>query len=410
MGLLGGGGAAVAILAFAFACAGQASAAVTAVGPGGTTLVDGQPAFLLGLADPPPLGGLTPDGADGLDEVVGAGVRVFRVAPPGKVPWSPDVLPHALGWLDAASSRGALVWLSVRELGLAAPGDEREAMLHTLVPTLANHPGLGFWRGMNEPWWARIPAESLAHANATVRGLDPAHAWLTIQAPRGTTEDLAPYSAVTDFHGVDIYPVRLGSKDPDLHAVGRWTQVIRRATPNRGVFMTLQICFTGSWKGSEFVLPTRRQERYMVYDAIIQGARGLVFYGGHDECLNDRDRALGWNWTFWERALKGIIREIGPGTELNAALASSTTGLGLRVNDPSTTLLSRRTADAVWVVVARFGRGPKTVRVSGLPGGLSTGRMYPAGNRSVPVAKGSFKTRIGRWGVQVIRFPLRGQA
>ena len=390
------------------ALAGQASATVTEVGAGGRTLVDGEPQFLIGLADPPPLGGLTPAGTDGLDEVVAGGVRIFRVAPPGRAPWSPDVLPPVLAWLDAAHSRGAMVWLSVRELGLAARGDERTAMLGSLVPTLALHPGLGFWRGVNEPYWAGHGVDSLSYAKEVVGRLDPAHAWLTVQAPKGSVGDLAPYSAVTDFHGVDVYPVRLKTNDPDLHAVGRWTSVIRRATPNEGVFMTLQICFTGAWHGSTYVLPTRRQERYMVYDAIMHGARGLIFYGGHDECLSDRDRALGWNWTFWNGVLKGVLRELGPGTALNEVLAGRASGVGVHVNDRSTRVISRRRADAVWVIVARFGKGAKTVRVSGLPAGLRAGRVYPTGGSRVSVQGGAFKTRIGRWGVQVIRFPVRG--
>lgn len=395
------------LLALAFSPADRAPAAVTAVGPGGVALVDGEPAFLLGLADPPPLGGLTPAGTDGLDEVVAGGIRLFRVAPPGNELWSSEQLPRALGWLDAASTRGALVWLSVRELGLAQPGDEREALLRLLAPTLAAHPGLGFWRGMNEPWWAGIPAESLAHANATVKELDSSHAWLTIQAPKGTIADLAPYSAVTDFHGVDVYPVRLARKDPDLHAVGRWTETIRRATPNRAVFMTLQICFAGAWNGSTYILPTRVQERFMIYDAIVHGARGLVFYGGHDRCWSERDLALGWNWTFWDGVLEGLLRELAPGTALNGALAGSTVGLGLRASDPQIGLLSRRTDRAVWVIVTRHGKGTKEIRIRGLPGGLAAGRMYPAGNRRVPVVRGSFTTRISRWGVQVIRFPIK---
>ena len=113
---------------------------------------------------------------------------------------------------------------------------------------------------------------------------------MTIQAPRGTSADLEPYSAVTDIHGVDHYPVTwVDQNDPDLHEVGVWTDTIASVTPNHAVWTTLQVCASGSSgpNEGEFVLPTRRQERYMIYDAILNGARSLAFYGGNiDRCWN----------------------------------------------------------------------------------------------------------------------------
>ena len=61
-----------------------------------------------------------------------------------------------------------------------------------------------------------------------------------------------------------------------------------------------------------FAIPSLGQERYMAYDAIINGARGLLFYGGHNpHCYRAQDRALGWNWTFWSQVLKPLLSEIG---------------------------------------------------------------------------------------------------
>ena len=57
----------------------------------------------------------------------------------------------------------------------------------------------------------------------------------------------------------------------------------------------------------------------MIYDAIVNGARGLVFYGGQiAKCHSRSDRARGWNWTFWRRALRPLVRELGVGSPLNA--------------------------------------------------------------------------------------------
>ena len=106
---------------------------------------------------------------------------------------------------------------------------------------------------------------------------------MTIQAPRGTAAELAPYTPVTDIHGVDVYPVTLAASAPNLHDVGSWTSTIASVTPSRAVWTTLQVCASGSYDSSgRFVLPTFAQERYMLYDAILNGARSLAFYGGNN--------------------------------------------------------------------------------------------------------------------------------
>ena len=95
-----------------------------------------------------------------------------------------------------------------------------------------------------------------AYCRATGRGttswcggepvLDADHAWVTIQAPRGTASQLAPYTPVTDIHGVDVYPVTLAASAPNLHDVGTWTSTVGSVTPSHAVWTTLQVCASGS--------------------------------------------------------------------------------------------------------------------------------------------------------------------
>ena len=59
------------------------------------------------------------------------------------------------------------------------------------------------------------------------------------------------------------------------------------------------------------IFPTLRQERFMAYQAIIAGARGLVFFGGDiTKAMNPEDAASGWNWTFWHTVLKPVVQEL----------------------------------------------------------------------------------------------------
>ena len=73
-------------------------------------------------------------------------------------------------------------------------------------------------------------------------------------------------------------------------------------TPRRGVSTTLAICSSASWdhRGfGGFVVPTKRQMRFMAYDAIMHGAHALFFFGADNpHCLTPADQPLGWNSTY----------------------------------------------------------------------------------------------------------------
>ncbi len=276
--------------------------------------MDGVARFPIALSPPPPLGGRTPAGVDALDEVVGAGINFLRIGPRHGV-WTDDAIADAGNWNAAAAARGIHTWIALGELAHAQPDTPEDAQLQQVVTALKDSPGFGIWKGQDEPFQTGRTAASLKHAFDATSAIDPDHLFVIIEAPRGTAADLAPYSAVCSGHGVDIYPVRFGNANPDLSRVGRWTRTLRSITPSRAVFTTLQICFSGSDDpagSGAFVLPTHRQARYMAYDAIINGARGLIFFGGaNPHCLHPADATLGWNWTFWNDVLKRLVAEIG---------------------------------------------------------------------------------------------------
>ena len=401
----------------------QAASGGSRPGPNGTFLVDGAPVFPIVLSKGPPRGGTTPSGGDALDEVVGAGVDFLKVGPATTV-WTDLDLQDAVQWDRAAAARGVYTWVNLSTLSQAQPGSNKDTILQKVVTTLkgdaAGASGLGMWKGADEPWWNGFSVSSLqfAYCLGTSRGdpgwcsgetpVDADHAWVTIEAPRGTAADLAPYTAVTDTHGVDEYPIGIGVSDPDLHQVGRWTSTIASITPNGSVWTTLQVCSSASYSGGEFVLPTTKQERYMVYDAIINGARSVGFYGGNNpSCWSAADRALGWNWTFWNATLKGLVGEIRASSPLGPALVNPGSTEVLAPNDPTTQAISRRgvTANDLWILAARSGGGTADVTIGGLPAGVTSGSVYTEG-RSVSVSDGAFTDTFGRWDVHVYHFTV----
>jgi hypothetical protein len=395
-----------------------AGAAVTQYNAYGTTLLDGNKVFPIVLAKGPERDSLTPTGGDAVDEVVGAGVNFLKVGP-ATLRWTEDDVEDALAWNREAAERGVYTWINLATLSTSRPDDPLLPDVINQLKADAFSDAIGMWKGADEPFHVGTGPEELqfSYCLSTSRG-DPAwcageepvdsdHLWVTIQAARGTTAQLAPYSEVTDIHGVDHYPVTRTNPDPDLHGIGVWTDTIRSVTPNQAVWTTLQVCASGSGDGKNFVLPTPLQERYMIYDAIINGARSLAFYGGNIfRCWNDRDDQLLWNWTFWDDVLKDLIQEINAVSPLAPALVSPETTQVLPSNDPSTQVISRRgaTSQDLWVIAARRGTpGSQPVTISGLPAGVSTGSVYTEG-RAVTVANGSFTDAFERWGVHVYHF------
>ena len=395
----------------------------------GTFLLAGQPIFPIVLAKPPPFDGVTPSGTDALDEVVAAGANLFKVGPPGpgEPPykwqrWTDAAIANAQAWDAAALARGAHTWINLDTLSRAIPGTASETLLRKVVTSLlgdASARGIGLWKGSDEPWWSKFAPSVLQFPYCLVTGrgdpswcagrepIDGTHAWVTIEAPVGTAADLAPYSAVTDTHGVDIYPVGARIADPDLHQVGRWTNTVESITPNHSVWTTLQVCFSGSSQpNGGYVLPTRLQERFMIYDSIINGARGLAFYGGNfTRCQTATDRALGWNWTFWNDVLADLVREINAHSPLASVLVNPASTHRPTSSDATTEVISRhaRGSNDLWVIAARYGAGTADVTISGLPRAITSGEVYTEG-RSVSVKDGSFTDSFDRWGVHVYRF------
>jgi hypothetical protein len=406
--------AAIAVVVAVFADA--AGAATTRIDEHGTVLVDARKVFPIVLAK-------GPEGPQ-LDRVVAAGVNFLKVGPASS-PWVAADFDDALARNREAAERGIYTWVNLATLADATPQTPvKDARLREVISRLESDPSgsaLAMWKGADEPQLAGFEPEELQYAYcvATSRGeaswcggrpaADEEHLWVTIQAPRGTAEQLAPYSAVTDIHGVDHYPVRFGEPDPKLHEIGEWTDRIRSVTPSGAVWTTLQVCASGSSDpggSGNFVLPTKHQERYMIYDAILNGARSLAFYGGNlDRCWNETDTAAGWNWTFWDTVLEDLVREIGAESALAPALVNPGSTKVIPSTDDTTQVISREGTNPseLWVIAARHGEGTEAVTISGLPAGVGTGSVYMEG-RSVEASSGSFTDTFSRWDVNVYRF------
>lgn len=393
---------------------GQSAARKVTIRPDNVLLIDGRPVFPIGFTKAPPADAKTPGGGDGYAELSTLGTVFHRCGPaPGQ--WSPKAeaeLDHILDRSAAAGIFGAITLPDLQSLG---PTDTaKEAELRRLVNKYRSHPGLFIWKGEDEPEWAKAPVAKVQRFYDIVHELDPLHpVWIT-QAPRGTIETLKRYDPAYDIAALDIYPV---SYPPGLHGhlpnlnlsvVGDYADWMRQITGGRKpFFMVLQIAFSGVVKpGKTLRFPTFPEERYMTYQSIIKGARGLIYFGGDvPAALNDRDRALGWNWAFYSRVLKPVLEELRPGGPVFPALIAPESKLPVKVEGaPDVEFCVREAGRFVYVLAAKREGSTVEVKFTGLPADVATGDLLFEEPRKVTASGGAFTDWFGPNEVHVYRF------
>ena len=382
--------------------------------PDAAFLVDAAPTFPIGFTGGPPTGAAAPNGTNAMT-YLSRERFTFQLwyCPPRK--WGSAKEAELDDLLREANKQGMHVAISIADLQHIKAGDaEHLAELQRVVKKYRDNPALFFWKGTDEPQWGKIPVEDLRVYYDTIHALDPNHPiWIT-QAPRGTVEDWKPYSQFFDIGAVDIYPISYppgthsGIDNKELSVVGDYALRIRESTDYRKpTMMVLQICWSGVAKpGSTLRFPTFADERYMTYQAIIDGARGLVYFGGNVvPCLNERDAAYGWNWNFYDRILSPVLDELRPDGPLYPALIAPHSNLKLSSDGGAAMEFTVREAgDYVYVIAARREGATVKVSYSGLPQDVRDGEVLFESPRHVTVEDGKFTDWFGPHDVHVYRF------
>jgi hypothetical protein len=401
----------------AFAQADNPGPTRVSINPDLVLVVNGQKVFPIGFTTGPPPGAKTPEGKNGMRELADAGGLFMRTGSTGGRPWNDETLAREKQWMDAAAANGLYCWPFLHELASLGPKDaKREAMLRKVINTFKNHPGLLVWKGADEPEWGKLPVESLLRSYRLIKELDPNHPVVTIQAPRGTVESLRRYNVASDIIGMDIYPI---GYPPGTHSlltnktlslVGDHTRIIMEASAGKQpVWMVLQIAWSGVVKpGKTLRLPTFPEERFMTYQAIINGARGILYFGGNlTNAMPPEDAKLGWNWSFWKRVLRPVVEEIGTKSPLQPALVAPNSRLPVRVTGADDVEFCVREADQqLFILACKTGGATQAVEFSGLPVSAATGEVLYESPRQVAARNGRFTDWFAPYEVHVYRFKL----
>jgi len=392
----------------------------------GALLVEGRKVFPLVLSNGPPLGAKSPDGGDAFAEVAAGGASFIRVGRPN---WSLESIDEQIAAerevLDAAAEHGLYCWLqlgNVPNLPARALSPNRRLLMN-IVGQLKGHPALGAWKGIDEPANpnrpARVPVAGLVRAYRTLRAADPNHPVVITQAPVGTAAQLTPYRPAFDITGADIYPVsylpgkHAGGGKRDIGIVGDITRKMVRAAGSKPIWMTLQIAWSGVIATEQHPanvprFPTLSQERFMAYQAIVNGARGLAFFGGHlTQIARPADAQAGWNWTFWERVLRPLLEEL-TSDSVAPALVAPNARSRVKASARDVELVTREAGGFIYVIAVRRGSATSRVGFSGLPRGLTGGEVLFEYNdqtfRTVSVANGGFRDWFAQHDARVYRF------
>jgi len=420
-------------------------ATVTIDAQTGCLVVNGHKVFPLGLSEAPPLGGTAPGGNDAWAEIASASANLIRS---GRSDWSlPQIdaqIAQERARMDAAGAHQLLCWTRLGDTAGNLPttaNSPNEQLLVKIVNGLKDHPALGSWKGVDEPANPNrpnpIPAAGLVRAYNRLKQLDANHPVVITQAPLGPESDLERYRPALDVTGADIYPISYPPgthsdlPNKDISVVGDVTRKMVQAAGSKPVWMTLQIAWSGMLPRQSHPdlvprFPNLLQERFMAYQAIVNGARGLVFFGGDlTAVMRPRDALAGWNWTFWTEVLKPLLIELGSPTVRPALIAPTVAGVQASAADVE--LSARNDGTYLYVLaVRRSGTLTNRVTFSGLPvrhngtplaGGevafeYAQSPLPPPNDptkqlfRSVPVTNGSFSDWFGPHDTHVYRFLL----
>ena len=384
-------------------------------------LLAGKKVFPITLGNGPPLTGKDPvSGGNGWQEVAAAGVRMLRVYPKWDAANVAQQIQAVKEEMVAAASYGLHLWVGLYNV---ANDLSKRSLLEQIVNGLKDAPGLGAWKGADEPLHGNLAPAGLAAAYDVVNKLDPSHPLVIIQAPQArngplTAALLKPYAAAGDIHGVDIYPIshppgmHAGRPNTDISVVGDVTALVVQSAPGKEHWTTLQIAWSGVLPPKHVpIFPNLHQERFMAYQAIVAGAGGLVFFGGDiTKAMSPTDAESGWNWTFWHTVLKHVVQELSS-TAVGPALVAPPATVTVKADATDVRVVAREADGFIYLICVRrsaTANGP--VRFSGLPTVLKYGQAlfeYDGQDfRTVVASRGVFTDPFAPHDARVYRFRL----
>jgi hypothetical protein len=169
--------------------------------------------------------------------------------------------------------------------------------------------------------------------------------------------------------------------------------------------MCLQIAWSGMHKpGKTLRFPTFPEQRFMTYQTLINGARGVIYFGGQiAHTLSPEDRKLGWNWHHWNRVLRPVIEEIGQNSPLYPALIARDSKLPIKVQGSGIEYCVREVGDDIFILACKRDHDTSEVTFSNLPVRETECEVMFESPRTVAISKSAFTDWFAPFDVHVYR-------
>ena len=388
-------------------------AAKVTIADDGMLLVDGTRTFAIGLYE-------NPDDDAVLDQVAAAGFNLVRASSDKDA-------------LDRLHARGLYAWVNTGgRINLGADGTNPDTDLRELVEAVGAHPALLVWEVPDEILWgcwlrawrtdgtlvekfqdfrerADACAAGLLAGYKALNRIDPNHPIWMNHAPCNSLEDLTLFGRAADIVGCDIYPVMNFPQTPwdlsdsMLGAVGVLTHRMQSSAPGKPVWMVLQGFGYEDLGDGPLLLTTRGSRRptpneayFMTYDAIVRGARAVLYWGTYKL---ERDSVL-WN------ALLKTAREVADLAPVLAAPDATITprveaGVFIITFDNAVYVLGKEVDGKPWWFVVNEYPFPLSYSLKGLEDieGLAYGDAR--NGRQVQVKNGKLDSPIDAYGVHI---------
>lgn len=327
--------------------------------------------------------------------------------------------------LDKAHENGLKVWVALGDrLDLSKDAENRKGDIKARVAELKDHPALLAWESMDEPawtwkkpWQARASADGLAQGHKLVKELDPDHLLWINHAPRNTEKTLTKFSQNTDILACDVYPViskdinadktyaiMPNGKQTDLanqtiSCVGEYVDKMKRAAgKDRATWIVLQgFAWDNEQNPDNPLYPTYEETRFMAYNAIIHGVKGILYWGTH---------SMPQPSEHWD-SLKKVARELG---DLAPVLASDDVPCALSLEyeemgfsiDSGAEFIVKRHDGANYMISANTTIGNVRVTFSGFPFPVNSVEVLSEG-REISVSENSFQDAFEPYEVHVYK-------
>ncbi|MDQ1318159.1 MAG: hypothetical protein QG588_1816 [Candidatus Poribacteria bacterium] len=321
--------------------------------------------------------------------------------------------------LDKAHEYNLKVWVSLGDrLDLSKGTKENEQYIRSKVAEFKPHPALFAWESMDEPAWtwkkpseARASAEGLAQGHKLVKELDPEHLLWINHAPRNTTTTLAKFSQNTDILACDVYPVISKDIDTDkTYAImpnGKQTDLANQTISCVGEYVDKMKKSAGDIRATWIVLqgfawddklfPTYEETKFMAYNAIIHGVKGILYWGTH---------AMPQPSDLWTD-LKRVIHELGDfspvlaSPDVTCALSLEYEEMGFSI-DSGVEYLVKDYEGVKYMITANTTIGPTKVTFSDIPFPAKVAEVMFE-NRTCEISNNSFMDSFKPYEVHIYR-------